>query len=121
MKNEAEAMNFWGRTELLLSQHQMTLKSLCDRTGLNYRSMLNMKSKARLPNITAGVAMARILGTTVEWLLLGSIELPQKEKILQDTIDLCRENAEVYSVVTQIPKASTKNLKVIKLLLQDGN
>ena len=108
-------MNFWGRVELAQKTHGWTLSELCKRANLNYGTVMNSRSSARLPNLEASVALSITLGKSVEWLLTG------ENSQLTDQIELFNllgAKLELLAILEEFPKASKNQINAIKVILQ---
>ncbi len=66
---ENDPYYFWNQIDKANSNQ--TLKSLCERAGLNYSNIKNQRSLNRLPKLEDAHALSRELGVTLEYLLTG--------------------------------------------------
>ena len=110
-----KAMDFWGRVELAQKEHGWTLIELCKRAELNYGTVMNSRSSARLPTLDAAVGLSITLGDSVEWLLTG------KNSQLTDEIDsfnLLSAKPELLAIIKELPKISKNQINAIKVILR---
>ncbi|PKL22548.1 MAG: hypothetical protein CVV48_01805 [Spirochaetae bacterium HGW-Spirochaetae-4] len=109
-----KAMDFWGRVELAQKEHGWTLVELCKRAKLNYGTVMNSRSTARLPNLDAAVALSTTLGKSVEWLLIG------KNSQLTEYVDLFNKlsmKPELLAIMHELQKATKNELNAINVIL----
>ena len=101
------AMDFWGRIELAQKLCGKTsLKDICRKIDIPYQTLANQKTGARLPSLVVAVALAKELGTTVEWLLYGT---SKETKEIEDT----RLNA----LMKRIEELSQAEILALEILL----
>jgi len=70
---EIDAELFWKRFE---EKQRLTgkknLRTLCEKTGIPYQTVVNQKSNNRIPTASMLVALANELDCSIDWLLTGS-------------------------------------------------
>lgn len=64
-------MNFWERVEIILDQKDITKKELAMSAGFSPSNISKGKRENSSPSADMAVAIARFLGTTVEYLVTG--------------------------------------------------
>ncbi len=64
-------MNFWQRVDSLLSYKNMTRKALASDAGFDVSNIGKGISNNNIPAADTAVKIAKILGTTVEYLVTG--------------------------------------------------
>lgn len=80
----------------------MTQSQLADASGLNYRQITSWINKDILPDAAQSVAIAKALGTTVEYLVTGE-EIPQQTMeshidAIKQILDGVKVLADFYNV-----------------------
>ncbi len=110
-----KAMDFWGRVELAQKKHGWTLIELCKRAEINYGTVMNSRSSARLPTLEAAVALSISLGSSVEWLLTGN-NSQLTEKI--EDFNALNANPELVAIIKELPKVSKNQINAIKVILR---
>ena len=78
---------FWDRVNSLIKEKGFTQASLSEKLGFNPRRIQNLSGANRLPDANEGVLMAKELGTTLEYLILGVSEPTGIPEDLQKLID----------------------------------
>lgn len=75
------AFEFWKRVDEL--KGDMFLQELAEKAGLNYRTMRNQRSRCTFPKPADMQAIAKVLGTTQEYLMTGlgspNVTTPKQE------------------------------------------
>ena len=115
MNNQCKmAMNFWGRVEASQKEHGWTLTELCKRAELNYGTVMNSRSTARLPSLESAVALSITLGKTVEWLLTGeNTRLTSQVELFNSLI----HNSDLLPILKELPTASKNKINALNLIL----
>ena len=72
------AYAFWNRVDKVSS---LSSKELSLKLEINYRTMLDMRSRCRFPSIENIVRISDILNVSIDWLLTGE-EHKQTEEVL---------------------------------------
>jgi hypothetical protein len=72
MENEiaSEAREFWSRVDLMRGSR--TVKDIAESIGVEYELIRVQRTRHRTPRLTIVVAIARELGTSVEYLACGN-------------------------------------------------
>ncbi len=95
---------FWSNVDKL--KGDMTYKKLSVLTNIKYKRIQDQKSLGALPNLTDAIAIAKLLNTTVTYLLFNEKEenyllekFPILEKLKSDSdfLDLCNNLALLNS------------------------
>ncbi len=114
-----KAMDFWGRVENAQKAKGWTLLELCQRAGLNYGTIMNKRSTAKLPNLEAGVAIAKVLERSVEWLLYGD---EASEPVIQlETIRDIYNDKKLLHISKELGNASDRQIDAIQVILRIEN
>lgn len=110
-------MNFWERVEYLLEQKDITKKELAMTLGFNSSNISKGKREGSYPSAETAVAIARFLGTTVEYLVTGTTaKTPKNDE--QSLTDLYRYSKTIRQLDT-IPE---QKRQVIETMINDfGN
>ena len=114
---EKIAMDFWGRFEYLQSLKNTSLKTICDKNGIHYRTTLNQKSCARLPSLITAFLLAKEVDSTVEWLLFGS----EPEYDIESSEQLARtifNDKRLLSISKKLINLSQEELFSLEVLLK---
>jgi hypothetical protein len=71
MENEIaeEAREFWSRVDVMRGSR--TVKNIAETIGIEYELIRVQRTRHRTPRLTIAVAIAKELGTTVEYLASG--------------------------------------------------
>lgn len=77
---------FWENVRSELEYKGITQKELAASIEESYNTVQSWINKERLPNVEQAVKIARFLGTSVEFLVLGKDEKKQKDN--SETIKL---------------------------------
>jgi hypothetical protein len=64
-------MDFWERVKVEIRRLNTTQEWVANKAKLNFGSFRGWITKGRLPGTTEAVAIAQVLGVTVEYLLTG--------------------------------------------------
>lgn len=92
---EPDVDAFWNRLQSLIKHSSYTQKSLSETLGLNAHSLEVMKAKKNVPGTFLTYKIAKLLNTSVEYLVTGQesnpysaelFELKQRIKELADSI-----------------------------------
>lgn len=59
----------------------MSIKSLAEMTGINYRTLQNQMSRDISPDVYTSVKIAKALGTSVEFLVTGEESHPDVREL----------------------------------------
>lgn len=93
-----DAYRFWKRVDDLRGETQ--LRDICSKFGINYKTLLDMRTKERFPKIDTSIKLAESFGTTLDYLYTG------KESKLY---------SEEARYVDNTPEAKT----LVKVLMRD--
>ena len=74
-------IDFWKRFEAQMNALSLTKKEIAAMSGINYSSFIGYATKGRLPKTEEAVKIAKVLGTSVEYLVSG--EEPDSEECTQ--------------------------------------
>ena len=77
--------DFWTRVD---RKKKCSSKELADKVGMNYSSMLTMRSRCNLPNIEMIIKFSKELGTSIDWLLTGyTSNVSEEAKYVEENPD----------------------------------
>lgn len=97
--NEA---GFWNNVKTLLRANKLTQSQLADLCGISYRLITSWINKDILPDAAQSVAIAKALGTTVEYLVTGEDIPPETMESHKDAVrqilDSVKVLADFYNV-----------------------
>lgn len=114
-----KAMDFWGRVENVQKTKGWTLFELCQKAGVNYGTIMNKRSTAKLPNLEAGTAIAKVLDKSVEWLMYGD---DSSEDVIQfETIRNIYADKKLLPIASRLEMASDRQIDAIKVILRIEN
>lgn len=101
MKGENLATIFWIRVDNLWQGH--SLKEFAYSAEIDYVLLLNWRTKKRLPALEQACRIAKILGTTVEFLITGQDpEIP---------------SAHLRDIVRKLESSSELDLELVRRVL----
>ena len=87
------AFEFWNRVDLL--RKDMQLQDLARMAGISYKTLTNQRVEHRYPKAEDMKNIARVLGTTQEYLMTGESRKTEYG-IPKDSISECAEAVAVY-------------------------
>lgn len=64
-----DAYKFWQRIDKLRGETQ--LRDICAKFGINYKTLLDMRTKERFPKIDISIKLAECFNTTLDYLYTG--------------------------------------------------
>ena len=98
--------DFWNRVD---RKKKCSSKELADKVGMNYSSMLTMRSRCNLPNIEMIIKFSKELDTSIDWLLTGyTSNVSEEAKYVEENPDaklLVRaimQNPHLLSVISTL-------------------
>lgn len=65
-------MDFWARFKVAVKDQRTTQEWVAHEVGVSFSTLRGWIAKSRLPDAAEAVAIARVLGTTVEYLVEGA-------------------------------------------------
>ena len=84
-------------------------KELADKVGMNYSSMLTMRSRCNLPNIEMIIKFSKELDTSIDWLLTGyTSNVSEEAKYVEENPDAkllvkaIMQNPHLLSVISTL-------------------
>ena len=78
-QNKTEnAYAFWNRVDKV---SKFSSKELSLKLEINYRTMLDMRSRCRFPSIENIVRISNILNVSIDWLLTGEVYTETEEAL----------------------------------------
>ena len=78
---EPDVDAFWNRLQDLIKHSSYTQKSLSETLGLNAHSLEVMKAKKNVPGTFLTYKIAKLLNTSVEFLITGKESNPSTEEL----------------------------------------
>ncbi|ORC37405.1 hypothetical protein B4O97_03635 [Marispirochaeta aestuarii] len=104
-------MDFLDRVKIEVRKQKITQEWLAEKAGISYSTFKGWKSKGRVPNVYQAVDIAKILGTSVEYLVTGSSGGKSDQRIkIERFIDLLSDSEIERAQI--ILEASFPNKKV---------
>lgn len=81
--------NFWQQIDLLNANVYGTAKALADAAGWSYSKMKQQRADSRIPKAEDVLALAKVLHTTVEYLLTSesSSSIPATPEGVEDIVE----------------------------------
>ncbi len=67
-------MDFWTRLKTLIKKENTTQEWVASKINVSYRTFNGWISRKIIPNADQAVSIAKVLGTTVEYLVTGDID-----------------------------------------------
>ena len=106
-QNKTEnAYAFWNRVDKVsnLSSKELSLK-----LEINYRTMLDMRSRCRFPSIENIVRISNILNVSIDWLLTGELYTETEEALYVEQnpdakllVRVIMQNPHLLSVISTL-------------------
>ena len=100
--------DFWNRVD---RKKKCSSKELADKVGMNYSSMLTMRSRCNLPNIEMIIKFSRELGASIDWLLTGEAYKQTEEALFVEQnpdakilVRAIMQNPHLLSVISTLLK-----------------
>lgn len=109
MEEVDKAYHFWKRIDGL---REHSLIEIAESTGIDYNLIKTQRSKNRLPKTLEAIAIAKVVNTSVEWLVTGE-EAPLPDK----TLDRIRKNAKLYRIAKFLVRADERQLNAVEVVL----
>ena len=109
MEEVDKAYHFWKRIDGL---REHSLIEIAENTGIDYNLIKTQRSKNRLPKTLEAIAIARVVNSTVEWLVTG-----EEAPLLDKTLDRIRKNAKLYRIAKVLVRADERQLDAVEVVL----
>lgn len=105
-------MNFWDRVDTLLENKGMSRKELAAEAVFDVSGIGKGKSKKlnSSPSVDIAVRIARVLGTTVEYLVTGEIPSSQPQNLNLDSFYKYERTIRNLSVIPEKQQKDIENL-----------
>ncbi len=104
-------MNFWQRVDSLLSYKNMTRKALASDAGFDVSNIGKGISNNNIPAADTAVKIAKILGTTVEYLVTGEDHSISDEAFKH--LDKFYKYSKVFQNLENIPDEKLSSVEFI--------
>jgi transcriptional regulator with XRE-family HTH domain len=89
-------MDFKKRVETLAGGHGLSVKELCEKSGISHNTMQNYTARGRLPNVETLIKLNVYTGVNIHWLLTGQGDMYRRADTLPDM------KRELCAVVDQL-------------------
>lgn len=89
--------DFWNNVKTLLRAKKITQSQLAEMAEIPYRTMTTQINKGTLPDAVQSVAIAKALGTTVEYLVTGEDIPAETANIHKDAIKQILDGVKVLA------------------------
>lgn len=116
-------MNFWERLDWLIKEKGLTRKDLSIQIGLGVSAVSVWKTRSTYPGADVAVAVARVLGVSVEYLIEGPPEgngvvvaAPSGEAV-SSTLVIPPENQLLLDIAKRLTDCSQEELVKVKTML----
>lgn len=73
-------MEFWERLNALIKERKTTQEWVASQSNIKYQTFRNWSARHIIPDAIQSVAIAKALGTTVEYLVTGESTDPYKAR-----------------------------------------
>ena len=114
---EGMAMDFWGRVELAqLEAGFETIKDLCKEADVAYQTVINERSKGKLPTLPTAVKISDCVNKPMDWLLYGDDQNARNEKDRVINSILC--NKKLFEMARYLVDMPDEDRKAISTLLK---
>ncbi|MBR6081198.1 MAG: helix-turn-helix transcriptional regulator [Treponema sp.] len=94
-------MTFWKRLEQILIEKDMTEAELSRQIGYSQAGINGWKTKGNIPIADVAVKVAKLLGTTVEYLILGDNPVEFRDVKNKNVFNLSEKNYFLVPVLNQ--------------------
>lgn len=74
-------MKFWERLNALIKERKVTQEWVASQSNIKYQTFRNWSARHIIPDAIQSVAIAKALGTTVEYLVTGTESNPWKQEL----------------------------------------
>ncbi len=88
---------FWNNVKTLTKGKNQNLKWLADAIQVPYNTLTNWSTRDILPNAVQSVAIAKALGTTVEYLVTGEDIPPETMESHKDAVKQILDSVKVLA------------------------
>ena len=110
-------MDFWGRVELAqLEAGFETIKDLCKEADVAYQTVINERSKGKLPTLPTAVKISDCVNKPMDWLLYGDDQNARNEKDRVINSILC--NKKLFEMARYLVDMPDEDRKAISTLLK---
>lgn len=117
MDEDKAAMDFWGRVEIAQKEAGIpTLKQLCESANASYNTMTNKRSMGKLPNLSSAVNIAKEVGCSVEWLLLG--EQSARYESRESVANAIKADDRLFEIAKKLMVATPTELLLVETALK---
>ena len=107
---EVGADEFWDRFDQQRKKSGLSIKEITEKLGLSYPLLITQRSRKIFPSITCACKIAKITGTTVEYLATGE----QSGASLEEPIPAGEERMLPLDVVLALARSSDEDLKLVR-------
>lgn len=109
---EAGAEQFWERFDKQRKSVGISIKAMTEKLGLSYPLLITQRSRNIYPSVSTACKIAKILGTTVEYLTTGeqvSVDMGQREGVAQT-----EQKMIPLDVVLALSHSSDDDMKLVR-------
>lgn len=109
---EAGAEHFWERFDKQRKSVGISIKAMTEKLGLSYPLLITQRSRNIYPSVMTACKIAKIMGTTVEYLATGeqvSVDMGQREGVAQEEQKLIP-----LDVVLAMSHSSDEDMKLVR-------
>lgn len=112
---EAGADKFWERFDKQRKNVGISIKTITEKLGISYPLLITQRSRQIYPSVTTACKIAKILGTTVEYLATGEqlVDMSQQGIITQDGHSLVP-----LDIALALSHASNEDLKLVRRIFR---
>lgn len=103
--------SFWGRVGELLRARHMKLTALAEQSGVEYRRIIMQRHRSALPTVVDTLAIARVLGVSVEYLVDGAHPVTDRRATR------FRKYADIEADLATMEKACPDRIELVRHLI----
>lgn len=107
---EVGAEEFWERFDQQRKKTGLSIKEITEKLGLSYPLLITQRSRKIFPSITCACKIAKIVGTTVEYLATGE----RSGVVLEKPIQAGEERMLPLDIIVALARSSDEDLKLVR-------
>lgn len=109
---EAGAEKFWERFDRERKSKGISIKSITERLDLSYPLLITQRSRQIFPSVTTACKIAKILDTTVEYLITGE----ELVNLVEDSMGIQGSSQKLIplDVVLAMSHSSEEDMKLVR-------
>lgn len=108
-----DACGFWQRIDTLRGEIQ--LRDICKEVGVNYKTLLDMRTKERFPKLDITVALAEYFHVSLDYLYTGK----QQSSLHTKEAEYVDEHIEAQALIRSIMR-DPRLLEALALVIESS-